>query len=85
MADAERFPLVIIGGDMNSGTVGRVAEDAGYDWPTRKGPRTMALGRWDHVFVKGFVPGKCTSGTVMDVRDSSDHRPVWATVVLPEA
>jgi endonuclease/exonuclease/phosphatase family metal-dependent hydrolase len=41
--DASPFPLVIIGGDMNSQDVGRVARDAGYAWPTDTIPRSSGL------------------------------------------
>jgi endonuclease/exonuclease/phosphatase (EEP) superfamily protein YafD len=82
--DAARYPRVVVGGDMNSHGVGRVARAAGYAWVTERGPRTTRFGRWDHIFLRGFaVPADpMAAGTVMDVRGSSDHRPVWATAVL---
>lgn len=84
LEDADRFEHVIIGGDMNSGTVGRVAEEHGYAWPTREGPWTTLLGRWDHVFLKGFLPSNSdVSGTVASARGISDHLPVWTVAVLP--
>jgi endonuclease/exonuclease/phosphatase family metal-dependent hydrolase len=84
VADAARFPLVVIAGDLNDHDVGRVARDAGYAWPTESGPRTTRLGRWDHIFLKGLkAPETNASGTVLDAYRISDHRPVWALGILP--
>jgi endonuclease/exonuclease/phosphatase family metal-dependent hydrolase len=84
VADAARFPLVVIAGDLNDHDVGRVARDAGYAWPTESGPKTTKLGRWDHVFLKGLkTPSTNASGTVLDAYRISDHRPVWAIAILP--
>jgi endonuclease/exonuclease/phosphatase family metal-dependent hydrolase len=81
--DAERYPQVVIGGDMNSHGVVRVARDHGYEWPTELGPRTTVFGRWDHIVLKGlWSPGPAASGTVLDVRGASDHRPVWTVARL---
>ena len=77
--DAERFDRVIIGGDMNSGDVGRLVREAGFDWPTEEGPPTVLRYRWDHVFLKGFSDN-ARAGTVTALDDVSDHRPVWVTV-----
>ena len=83
LADAERYPRVIIGGDMNSHHVGRLARQMGYRWPTEHGPRTTSFGRWDHIFLKGLSsPNQAGSGTVLDVRGTSDHRAVWAVGIL---
>ena len=83
LADAARHPLVVIGGDLNEASIGRVAEEAGYAWPTRDGPRTTRLGRWDHIFLKGLgTAGPDASGTVLAARGVSDHRPVWALALL---
>ena len=84
LEDADRHELVILGGDMNSATVGQVAVDHGFSWPTRNGPWTTPLGRWDHVLLKGLEPaaGK-PGGTVRTPRGISDHRPVWTVAVLP--
>jgi endonuclease/exonuclease/phosphatase family metal-dependent hydrolase len=81
MADAARYERVIIGGDMNDGDMGPVAVAAGYTWPTQGGPRTTMLGRWDHVFLRGFE--NSGAGTGPDARGISDHRPVWAIAVMP--
>ncbi|HVF39882.1 MAG TPA: endonuclease/exonuclease/phosphatase family protein, partial [Gemmatimonadaceae bacterium] len=83
LEDAKKFRAVVIGGDMNSGSIGEVARDAGYYWPTERGPRTTRGGRWDHIFLKGLkVPDGTSAGTINDVRGSSDHRPVWATALV---
>ena len=83
LADAARYPRVIVGGDMNSHGVGRVAREMGYAWPTEHGPRTTRFGRWDHIVLKGLAsPGSAAAGTVLDVRGTSDHRAVWAVAVL---
>ncbi len=81
--DAAAWPRVILGGDLNSGDVGGVALAAGFLWPTRAGPRTTFLGRWDHVFLKGFaLPDSAAAGTGAN-HHASDHRPVWARAILP--
>lgn len=85
LADAERYPHVIVGGDLNSGSVGRVAREMGYAWPTERGPNTTRGARWDHIFLKGLSsPERAAAGTVRDVRGASDHRPVWAIAILPD-
>jgi endonuclease/exonuclease/phosphatase family metal-dependent hydrolase len=84
LADAERYSLVILGGDMNDPGVARVAEERGYAWPTEEGPRTTVIGRFDHILFKGFtIPKAAAAGTVLDVRGASDHRAVWAVAVMP--
>jgi endonuclease/exonuclease/phosphatase family metal-dependent hydrolase len=85
LADAEQYPHVVLGGDMNDVSVGRVARDEGYSWPTERGPDTSWLGRLDHIFFKGLSsPDSAASGTVLDGRRASDHLPVWAVAILPE-
>jgi len=81
--DAAGHARVVVGGDMNSHGVGRAATARGYLWPTRDGPRTTALGRWDHLFQRGLTkpPGE-VAGTVLEVMHASDHRPVWAAVLI---
>ena len=86
LSDAEPYSNVVIGGDMNDPQVGDLARAAGYAWPTREGPRTAAIGRLDHIFIKGlFTPRRDAAGTVLEVRNSSDHRPVWAIALLKQA
>jgi endonuclease/exonuclease/phosphatase family metal-dependent hydrolase len=83
LADAEGHPQVVIGGDMNSHAVGRVARGRGYAWPTEHGPRTTRFGRWDHIFFRGLaIPDRAGAGTLLDVRGASDHRAVWAVGTL---
>jgi endonuclease/exonuclease/phosphatase family metal-dependent hydrolase len=83
LADAERYPRVVIGGDMNDQGVGRLARDLGYVWPTEHGPNTSNLGRLDHIFLKGLAsPDSGAAGTVLEVGRSSDHLPVWAVALL---
>ena len=69
-------PRVIIGGDLNAESIGEVAVDRGYAWPTRDGPRTSFVGRLDHVFFRGLAPAG--AGAATELRDASDHVPVWA-------
>jgi endonuclease/exonuclease/phosphatase family metal-dependent hydrolase len=82
--DASRYPHVVIGGDLNSSSLGRMAVERGYAWPTGEGPgSTRFFGRLDHILFKGLDPlGDAGSGTVPDVHHASDHRPVWAVGVL---
>jgi endonuclease/exonuclease/phosphatase family metal-dependent hydrolase len=82
--DASAYPLVVIGGDMNSADVGRVARGAGYLWPTDTIPSSNAFGRFDHFFVRGLVmPGKASVGTYRVPRSISDHSPIWIRLRLP--
>jgi len=83
LEDAAVYPRVVIGGDLNSGTVARLAQEAGYAWPTERGPRTTLIGRWDHLLFRGIAtPEESAAGTITDVRKASDHRPVWAVGLL---
>ena len=83
LEDATRYERVVIGGDFNNHGVGKVARASGYAWPTEKGPRTVLVGRFDHIVFKGLVtPDSAAAGTVVNVRHASDHRPVWAVGVL---
>jgi hypothetical protein len=44
---------------------------------------TISIFSWDHIFVRGLgVPDVAPAGKVRDVRGASDHRPVWASLVL---
>jgi endonuclease/exonuclease/phosphatase family metal-dependent hydrolase len=83
LRDAARHPHVILGGDFNSHGLGQLALRRGYAWPTREGPHTVRLWRWDHILFKGLeAPEEEAAGTVEDNRGASDHRPVWAVGVL---
>jgi endonuclease/exonuclease/phosphatase family metal-dependent hydrolase len=78
ISDAAPHSRVIIGGDMNSSTIGSVATEAGFTWPTWR-VETSRFGSWDHVFVKGLaLPQSGFAGTIENVRGASDHKPVWA-------
>lgn len=84
--DAARYDHVVVGGDMNSEEIGLLAVAQGFAWATRDGPRTTLIGRLDHIFVRGLVaPDSVASGTVLDARGASDHRPVWAATLVPLA
>jgi endonuclease/exonuclease/phosphatase family metal-dependent hydrolase len=86
LVDADRYPVVILGGDFNSETVPEVALDRGFTWPTRRLPRTSVFWTFDHVLLKGLAPaGPAAFGVVSEVRGSSDHRPVWIRIPLPAA
>ncbi|HEX9108955.1 MAG TPA: endonuclease/exonuclease/phosphatase family protein [Longimicrobiales bacterium] len=83
LEDALRYPRAIVGGDLNSHDVGKVAVELGFAWPTEHGPKTDVLGRIDHIFLRGLgVPDSAASGTVMDNRQASDHKPVWAKGIV---
>jgi endonuclease/exonuclease/phosphatase family metal-dependent hydrolase len=83
LADAERYPRVVIGGDLNDPGIAGIARDQGYTWPTQRGPATTRIGRLDHILLKGLAsPDSAAAGTVLDVRGASDHLPVWAVGIL---
>ncbi|HEX5575795.1 MAG TPA: endonuclease/exonuclease/phosphatase family protein, partial [Gemmatimonadales bacterium] len=83
LADAGRYPRVVIGGDLNDPGIAGIARDMGYAWPTQRGPSTTRIGRLDHILLKGLrSPDSAAAGTVLDVRGASDHLPVWAIGIL---
>jgi endonuclease/exonuclease/phosphatase family metal-dependent hydrolase len=83
LRDAARYERVIIGGDMNDPDIGTVAREQGYAWPTMRGPKTSTAGRLDHIFLKGIAPVPVNGvGTVTDNHGASDHKPVYALVML---
>lgn len=83
LRDAALHPRVVLGGDLNQGKLGHFALERGYAWPTRDGPWTAAVGRFDHILLKGLDPVEpAGAGTVLDNRDASDHKPVWALAVV---
>ena len=85
ISDAGKFPVAIIGGDMNEGRIGSLEEQHGFSWPTRHGPRTTRFGRWDHIFLKGMrAPASNATGTVVQSGGVSDHHPVWVDGILPD-
>jgi endonuclease/exonuclease/phosphatase family metal-dependent hydrolase len=84
LADARTYPLVVLGGDFNSASVPEEALAAGFVWPTDHLGRTHMFWDMDHVLVKGLtVAGGRASGIVAHVHGASDHKPVWALVLLP--
>jgi endonuclease/exonuclease/phosphatase family metal-dependent hydrolase len=83
LADAESASgPVVIAGDFNSWGIGRYFEQQGFDWPTKKVGKTIAIFSWDHIFVRGPSLLGSAAGKVRDVRGASDHRPVWATLII---
>jgi endonuclease/exonuclease/phosphatase family metal-dependent hydrolase len=83
LADAERYPTVVLGGDFNSGSVPEIAVAQGFAWPTMHLGHTRAIWDMDHVLLKGLEPaGSPAVGVVDEVQGASDHKPVWALVVL---
>ncbi len=84
LGHASRYPLVIIGGDMNNRDIGRIARDSGYVWPTDTIPKSNSFGRLDHFFVRGLVmPSVAGVGTHRVPRSISDHSPVWIRLLVP--
>jgi endonuclease/exonuclease/phosphatase family metal-dependent hydrolase len=82
--NAADYPLVVVGGDMNSRDIGRVAREAGYLWPTDTIPKSNLSGRLDHLFLRGMsLPDSGGAGTVRVPTTISDHSPVWIRVVIP--
>ena len=83
--DAAAYPDVVIGGDMNSGEIGRVARDSGYVWPTDTVPRSSAFGRLDHFFLRGAIAAKLVgAGTQRVARSVSDHHPIWMRLLIAD-
>ena len=82
LSDGEKYPLVVLGGDINDEKLPSLAEKSSYVWPTRYGPRTTSTGRLDHILMKGMQSRR--SGTVILSSGVSDHHPVWASAILPE-
>jgi endonuclease/exonuclease/phosphatase family metal-dependent hydrolase len=81
--DAARFSHVVVGGDMNSADIGRVARESGYLWPTDTIRKSNAYGRLDHFFLRGVSPaGVTATGTHYVPATISDHSPIWIRVAL---
>ena len=83
--DAERYPRVIVAGDMNSRAVGEVFQWYGFLWVTRDLGSTISFFAWDHVFVRGLAVEEGRSGIVRDNQGASDHLPVWTVLELDDA
>lgn len=86
LADADRNPreAVIVAGDFNSRSVGEVFVRAGFFWATKPVGKTTVLFSFDHIFSRGLGDGS-TAGVAREVRDTSDHFPVWAVLPGPPA
>lgn len=83
LEDATKYEQVIAGGDLNSASVGKVAYNVGYDWPTQHIGKTMKVGSLDHMVTKGFaIPETDAAGVVVNNHHASDHSPIWIKVVL---
>ncbi len=81
--DAAAFEKVIIGGDFNHERIAELAVQQAYIWLTEHVLPTAAAGRLDHILVRGLsIPRAGGAGTVLDTAGASDHRPVWAIVIL---
>ena len=76
----ESVDPVVIAGDFNSSQIGTRLEAAGYSWLTRGVGPTAHRFSFDHVFVRGLHFDEGTAGVARDVKDASDHRPVWTRV-----
>jgi endonuclease/exonuclease/phosphatase family metal-dependent hydrolase len=82
--DAERYPRVIVAGDMNSRAVGEVFEWYGFRWVSKDLGSTISFFAWDHVFTRGLNVVEGRAGVVRDNRGASDHLPVWVVLdVVP--
>jgi endonuclease/exonuclease/phosphatase family metal-dependent hydrolase len=83
LADAQAYPMVVIGGDFNSGTVPEIALARGYTWPTRHLPHTSGIWTMDHMLLKGLALANASAfGLVREIHGASDHKPIWVRVVL---
>jgi endonuclease/exonuclease/phosphatase family metal-dependent hydrolase len=81
--DASSYQFVVIGGDMNSKDIGRIARESGYVWPTDTIPKSNDFGRLDHFFVRGLTMATSGgTGTHRLPRSISDHNPIWIRLAL---
>jgi endonuclease/exonuclease/phosphatase family metal-dependent hydrolase len=86
LADASTLSCpVVVAGDFNSKGIGKYFEQKGYAWPTKNVGKTISFFSWDHIFARGLgVPDSAAAGKVLDVQGASDHRPVWASLILTD-
>ena len=83
LSDASTAPEpVIIAGDFNSQAIGSYLEQRGFTWLTKRVGRTISFFSWDHIFVRGLPRSGAVVGKVTQVHGASDHRPVWAKLLL---
>lgn len=83
LSDAEKSAEpVVIAGDFNSQGVGVLFLERGYCWPTRHIGPTVSRLSFDHVFARGLcgAPEALRAGVAREIKDASDHRPVWAVL-----
>ena len=86
LADAKTTSCpVVVAGDFNSKGIGRYLEWKGFAWPTKHVGRTITVFSWDHIFARGLaLPDSAAAGKVTEVHGASDHRPVWASLILAQ-
>src|SRR5262245_25617972 len=68
---------VIVAGDFNSHGIGERFEAEGFSWPTRDVGKSVRGFSYDHIFVRGLRLQGTQAGVAHEVKDASDHRPVW--------
>lgn len=68
---------VIVGGDLNSKSVGKRFQAAGYRWVTQSVGKTVGPFSFDHIYVRG-LGSSSEAGVGHTCRGASDHFPVWA-------
>jgi endonuclease/exonuclease/phosphatase family metal-dependent hydrolase len=86
LADARQVTdPVIVAGDFNSHGIGDRFLAEGFDWPTRDVGNSVRGFSFDHIFVRGLKTTAVEAGVAREVKDASDHRPVWAELVASEA
>jgi endonuclease/exonuclease/phosphatase family metal-dependent hydrolase len=71
---------VIIAGDFNSHGIGERLQAQGFAWPTRNVGSSVHGFSYDHIFVRGLRLDGTDAGVAREVKDASDHRPVWAAI-----
>ncbi len=76
---------VIVAGDFNSHGIGDRFLAAGYAWPTRDVGNSVRGFSFDHVFVRGLTTTSAVAGVAREVKDASDHRPVWVELAALDA
>ena len=84
--DAASTPCpVVIAGDFNSKGIGYYLERKGFAWPTEHVGSTITVFSWDHIFTRGLaLPDSGLAGKVRKIDGASDHRPIWARLVLEQ-
>ncbi len=75
---------VIVAGDLNSYALGAHFEWEGFAWTTKRVGGSVRGFSFDHVFVRGLPLAAARAGVARQVKDASDHRPVWADLRVLE-